>query len=238
MALLPEPMPLVAPKEGKLVAALIGPTGAGKTTTLMKLAAELKLHQKLEVGIINLDQFRIGAKEQITRYAELLGCRCINATTKDELASAMTELMACDAILIDTTGRAFSDRRHLSELGQMLSVASGAVKLLTLPAQVREAEVAQIFKRFDVVGFDRLVITKLDEAVCFGILANAALQSGKPLAHFTVGQQIPDDIEPATRERIVDCLLNISGDYTDHQEVEVKPRSKTMKTVRSLEMAI
>jgi len=210
---LPETKPIDIEAGKQFIGAVIGPTGAGKTTTLVKLASEFVLERKASIAFINLDQFRIGAQEQLKHYADILGCPCVSVSNKQELNKAIEELSDMDVILIDTTGRSFNDRRHLADLGHILSLDVPVVKHLVMPANTQEPETSEIINRYDLVGIDRIIISKLDEAVSFGTLVNTTIKSNLPLAYFTVGQQVPDDLEHASKERIVDCLFNYSGDF-------------------------
>jgi len=58
---------------------------------------------------------------------------------------------------------------------------------------------------------DSVIFTKLDESATYGSLFNHAIRFKKPFSYLTLGQKIPEDLEIASRERLVDLLLNISG---------------------------
>lgn len=238
MAKLPDTAPVKIGSSEALITAIIGPTGAGKTTTLVKLASELALNKKLSIAFINLDQFRVGAKEQLSRYAQILGCPSVSVTSRDELEAAIKSFADKRAILIDTTGRSFNDRKHLSELAALLDTKYPIVKQLVMPAQVQDPEADEILRRYSTVGFDKIIISKLDEAVSFGTLINATYRTKKPLSYFTIGQQVPDDIELATKERVVDCVFNYSGDYSHSDELKKRYVSTLESTLNSREMPI
>src|SRR5665213_879938 len=122
--LLPTAGPIVRTRtNGPHVVALIGPTGVGKTTTLAKLAANLKLREKHRVGLITLDTYRIAAVDQLKRYADIIGAplRVVNGT--DDLREAITAMSDCDFLLIDTAGRSPNDTLKLNELKSLLAAA-------------------------------------------------------------------------------------------------------------------
>jgi hypothetical protein len=86
--------------------ALVGPTGAGKTTTIAKLATSALAFGHQRVGLLGLDGYRVGAVEQLATYAELAGLPLATATSEAELAPALARLADCEVVLIDTPGHA------------------------------------------------------------------------------------------------------------------------------------
>src|SRR5947209_4431668 len=98
--------PIVRTKKvGPHIVALIGPTGVGKTTTLAKLAANLKLKDRHRVGLITLDTYRIAAVDQLKRYADIIGSPLRVVSGAEDLADAVQTMGKCDCVLIDTRGR-------------------------------------------------------------------------------------------------------------------------------------
>ena len=106
------------------VVALIGPTGVGKTTTIAKLAANLKLRDKRRVGMITIDTYRIAAVDQLRKYAEILGSQLRVVGSPDELRNSISSMSDCEFILIDTAGRSPNDALKLHELRSFLASAS------------------------------------------------------------------------------------------------------------------
>ncbi len=92
---------LSAPSEGRIVA-LVGPTGAGKTTTVAKLAARAQMVRGHKVGIITLDDYRVGGEEQLRIFADLIPAPLHVASNRLELARALHTLDDRDLIYIDT----------------------------------------------------------------------------------------------------------------------------------------
>lgn len=112
----------VRPGMRRLVA-LVGPTGAGKTTTLAKIAAHLHLQQGWRVGLITADTFRVGAVEQLAAYARLLGLPLEVTPTPAALERALLRMRTADVVLIDTSGRGHRDLRRMDDLMAFLRVA-------------------------------------------------------------------------------------------------------------------
>src|SRR3954464_6784725 len=122
-------MPVAGPinrvkASGPHVVALIGPTGVGKTTTVAKLAANLKLRENRRVGLITIDTYRIAAVDQLKKYADILGSPLRVVTTPQELREAINGMSDCEFILIDTAGRSPRDTLKINELKTFLDAAT------------------------------------------------------------------------------------------------------------------
>ena len=97
--------------EGQIVAAFVGPTGVGKTTTIAKLAADLSLKQKKRLGLISIDNYRIGAVEQLKTYAAILGVPCFPAFSYADLQAALRRLSARDVSSLIQPGKVITIQR-------------------------------------------------------------------------------------------------------------------------------
>ncbi len=178
------------------VVALVGPTGVGKTTTVAKLAATYKLKQGRTVGVITLDTYRIAAVDQLRTYCSIIGCPLEVARQPAELSACLEKLAGCDVILIDTAGRSQRDDAKLDELAGFLAVARPAETHLVLAATASQRVMLQIAERFERVKPDRVIFTKLDEAVTCGTLFNVVAAIAKRVSYVTTGQEVPHQIEP------------------------------------------
>ncbi len=188
--------------------ALIGPTGVGKTTTVAKLAATYKLRHGKRVGLITCDTYRIAAVDQLRTYANIIGLPLKVVLTPTEMASACDALCDCDVILIDTAGRSPRDSGRIDELRAFISAARPHQTHLVLSTTSGEAALTEAASRFAPVGFDRVILTKLDEAVNFGVLVNVVRKVNSRLSFVTTGQEVPDHIEPGNAERFARFVLN------------------------------
>jgi len=191
--------------------ALIGPTGVGKTTTIAKLAATFKLKQKKNVGLITLDTYRIAAVDQLRTYADIIGIPLHVALSPQELVSATRKCAGCDVILIDTAGRSQRDDKRLDQLHGFFQAANPHEVHLVLSSNSAQPVIMEAVKRFSTIGADRIIFTKLDEAVNFGVLLNVAKQVNKRLSYVTMGQDVPDHIEPGRSARIADLVMGGGG---------------------------
>lgn len=205
---------LEVPEDGRPnTIALIGPTGVGKTTTIAKLAATFKLKQGKKVGLITMDTYRIAAVEQLRTYAGIIGLPLKVVNTAEQLTEAIAEYKDLDAILIDTAGRSQKASDKLGELKQVLAAANPHEVHLVLSSTVSQKVLLQTIDRFAAVDADRIIFTKLDEAVTGGVLLNVARRVGKKVSYITTGQEVPHEIEPGNSDRLASLVMGEeSGD--------------------------
>ena len=187
--------------------ALVGPTGVGKTTTIAKLAATFKLKQKKNVGLITLDTYRIAAVDQLRTYANIIGIPLHVATSPQELSGALGRCAGCDVVLIDTAGRSQRNDPRLDELKALIQVANPHEVHLVLSSTCSQSVLLDVVERFSAIQTDRIIFTKLDEAVSFGVLLNVARKVNKRLSYFTTGQEVPHQIEPSCPQRLAALVL-------------------------------
>ena len=187
--------------------ALVGPTGVGKTTTIAKIAAHEQLVKRRNVGLVTIDEYRVGGVEQLGRYAELIGCPMQVASDARTLEVALRRLADCDLVLIDTAGRSPRDAWALNAMADCLQHAQEPVEVhLCLPVAMRERELRTAIEQCAVLSPSRLTCTKVDEAICCGSIVAAHVQSGLPLGYFTTGQRVPEDISVASAESLAALL--------------------------------
>lgn len=189
------------------VVAFIGTTGVGKTTTLAKIAAHFVLEQNLKGALITADTYRISAVEQLKKYAEILGLPVEVVYSAANLKKAIARHRSKDFILVDTAGRSQYNEYQMDELKQLLAAHPRMEKHLVVSATTKEADAAEIIQRFSVCKPDRIIFTKTDETCAVGMVLNLLAGDGLPLSFLSNGQSVPDDIIPATAERLAELLL-------------------------------
>jgi flagellar biosynthesis protein FlhF len=196
------------PADGRpLTVALIGPTGVGKTTTLAKLAAVAKLRHGRRVGLITTDTYRIAAVEQLRTYADIIGIPLRVVAAPSEMREAIASMADADQILIDTAGRSQHDRPRLAELRAYLDEADPHETHLVLSGVASRSVLERAADNFAPLRPNRLIVTKLDEAVDFGVLLGIIRRVGVSLSYVTTGQEVPDHIEPCRPERLARLIL-------------------------------
>jgi len=193
--------------EGPLTIALIGPTGVGKTTTIAKLAAAYKLRRGQRVGLITTDTFRIAAVEQLRTYASIISVPLRVVMSPAEMASACQAMADCDVVLIDTAGRSPRDGQRVEELSEYLEAARPDETHLVLSATAGLSALRSAAGGFSMVGPDRVLFTKLDEAESVGTVVSMVHALGLPLSFVTTGQEVPDHIEPGRADRLARLVL-------------------------------
>lgn len=192
---------------GPHVVALIGPTGVGKTTTLAKLAANLKLREKRRVGLITLDTYRIAAIDQLKRYADIIGSPLRVVANADELIDAMKTMSDMDFVLIDTAGRSPKDTMKLNELRGLLGAIEPDEVHLVISSTAGQDCVELAVQKFSEVRVDKIIFTKLDEAAHVGMVLNVIRKVNKSLSYVTTGQDVPDDIEVGRGKALAQMIL-------------------------------
>lgn len=197
---------LPTPGRPRLVA-LVGPTGAGKTTTIAKLAALFHRRHKCRVGLINLDTRRIGAAAQISAYAEIIDLPLKTANDGTELQTAVEEFARLDLVLIDTCGKSPHDHAGVHEMRVMLSAAGVDETHVVLGGGSSASTVSAVLTSFGAAGATSLLLTKLDEARCLGPLLTATRAHKTPLSYTTHGQNVPDDIEIADVDKLIARMM-------------------------------
>ncbi len=201
------PFRVVSNSIGPAVYTFVGPTGVGKTTTLAKLAAYLKIKRRIELGIVSLDTYRIGAVEQLRTYAEILEVPFCVAQSKSELRSVLDDFSHCDAVMVDTTGRNYLNRDHVDHLRSLFENARRFSHFLVLSATAKDEDLQQTISHFRDININSLIFTKLDETVRLGGIVNQLVRFNYPVSYLGTGQRVPEDIEPATQKRLLSFLL-------------------------------
>ena len=195
-------------KQGRAtVVALIGATGVGKTTTIAKLAAQFRLKQGCRVGLVTIDTYRIAATEQLQTYAEIIEAPLEVVLTPQEMKPALERLRDCDIVLIDTAGRSQFDREKLSELGEFLSAAEPDETHLVLSATSSQAVLMKAMEEFSSLKINRVIFTKLDEAVGIGTLLAVCRKLDAKLSYVTTGQDVPSDIEESDGRKLAEMIV-------------------------------
>jgi flagellar biosynthesis protein FlhF len=191
------------PIEDGGVFALIGPTGAGKTTTLAKLAARFaQRHRARDVALVTTDIERPGAREQLHALGRKLGITVCEAEGPEGLTDALDQLVDYPLVLVDTAGYAARDKALLGQV-TWLRATRNLRSLLVLPANLQPQDMAEAVRRYRMAQPESVVLTKLDETGRLGGALSVAVKHGLSLAYTTAGQQVPADLEAADASRLV-----------------------------------
>ena len=192
------------------IISLIGPTGVGKTTTAAKIASEQIMGFKRKVALISVDNFKIASVEQLRLYTKSIKIPLSIVSNKSELDRALTNFSSYDVILIDTGGCSQRDIKQMFELKEMFDERGRLHNILVLSSGTKDEDNNEITKKFGSMPLDSIIFTKLDESSTYGSIFNHVIRFKKPISYLTTGQNVPEDLEVASKERLVDLLLHIS----------------------------
>ena len=182
--------------------AIVGPTGAGKTTSIAKLAARFAMqHGTDDLALVTIDTYRIGARAQLETFGEILGAPVYQATDAASLDETLHNLAHKKLVLIDTSGVGAHDMRLATEL-ELIAEANHPIRaLLTLPANLQTGALQDIVDAFDPVNPVACILTKTDESASLGGVLSILMRSELPLAYIANGQRVPDDFHLARSRR-------------------------------------
>jgi len=190
------------------IVALVGATGAGKTTSLLKLAGQYSLLHKKKVSLITADTIRLGAVEQLKAFCRVLGLNLRVVLSPEEMAAAVAEMGGQDLVLVDTPGGSQRDQLHNSQVKAFLQAAQPAETHLVLSAAARPCVIRESIEKCGAfLDADRLLFTKLDEALQLHEVFAAVLGAGMPISYLANGQRIPEDLDIASEARLMELML-------------------------------
>lgn len=212
--------------------AVVGPTGVGKTTTIAKLAARYALNRDAQdIALVTMDTYRIGAREQLKTFGQILGTPVYEASDAPSLSGTLRGLEDKDLVLIDTAGMGQRDLRLARELTCLAEADQDIRVLLAMPANAQTEAMQEIVDAFLTANPSACILTKIDEASSLGGAFSVLIRSGLPLAYVTNGQRVPEDLHFARSRQawLVKAAVElmrrraapVSEDYMAHNFGEV-----------------
>ena len=184
--------------------ALMGPTGAGKTTTTAKLAARFVVrHGAEKLALLTTDGYRIGGHEQLRIYGKILGVAVHNVRDAADLRLALAELRGKQTVLIDTVGMSQRDQAVAEQIAMLDQAGKPIRKLLMLNATSHGDTLNEVVQAYRGQGLSGCIISKTDEAASLGSVLDCAIRN-KLLVHYVAsGQRVPEDLHLGNRQYLV-----------------------------------
>lgn len=184
--------------------ALVGPTGAGKTTTLGKIAAQFVMrHGAQSVALVTLDNYRVAAHDQLRSFARILGVELHIVPHQGDLSALLDKLSHKKLVLVDSAGLVKSDPHFSTQLAMLRKTERKLRKLLVLPLTSHSQGLQENYNSFKLVGLSGCIFTKLDECFNLGAALSVATLGRLPVTLVTDGPHIPDDIHYPNAARLV-----------------------------------
>lgn len=189
-------------KKKPKVISLVGPTGVGKTTCIAKLAVISKILHNLDIGLISIDTYRLGALDQLKILAEVSNIDFLVAYEPSDMPKLMAKFRKKDIVFIDTVGRSQKNTALLKGINDFLSPVNVDEIYLVQSSTTTLKTMVDIADKFNVLNYDGVIFTKIDEAAAYGNILNLVHKFNVPIKYLTNGQVIPDDIIAADSEFI------------------------------------
>ncbi|MGD1090864.1 MAG: hypothetical protein ABSB35_02600 [Bryobacteraceae bacterium] len=198
----------VDPKLGSVVA-LVGPTGAGKTTSLVKLATSLpEAASGTRVRLLTVDTSRPSGYLQLQSLAEPFGIACEPVHSIQRLPELIANRKAGERLMVDTPGYAGDDGKTAETTARLLTQCPGIDVHLVVPGYIRANDLRRCIQRYEMFRPEKILVTKLDETEALGPVFSEAARAELRLSFLTHGPVIPRDIRAASIEDFIAMVLD------------------------------
>ncbi len=202
---------IVTDKKSARVQLFVGPAGSGKTSSLIKLASHYVVRENKKIALVTTDSMKVGATDQMRIYAQILNVPFAVVRNKSEWSRIFSQLSSFDHILIDFAGLSLKTMEEISLIRSLMPPDEYEAKThLVLSSLAKDADLAEIGKRYKVTNFDDVIFTAVDEASQHGNIYSFMKRFSTPLHSFGIGSRVPEDFEMATKERVLDLLFKIT----------------------------
>lgn len=202
----------VDPSTAHRVQLFVGPSGAGKTSALIKIAAHATVHDKKRVAILTADTFKVGATDQMRIYAQILNVPFAIVRKQSDWPYLLEQLKDFDMIMCDFPGMSLKNVDEIQKIRSLMPLNLNDVDIhLVLSALAKNEDLNEFGKRFKVTNYRDVIFNGIDQSTQHGSLYNFSRQFSVPLHSFGIGPRVPEDFEVATRERVLDLLFKLSS---------------------------
>jgi flagellar biosynthesis protein FlhF len=187
--------------------ALVGPTGVGKTTCIAKLAVISKIIHKLNVGLISIDTYRLGAIDQLRIFSEISDIEMAVAYEPEDVPKLLRKMKTKDLVFIDTVGRSQKSKESLEGIKKHLNSVQVDETILVLSSTTSTRTMNDVAEKFKALDYSSVIFSKVDEAVSYGNIMNFSVNHNIPIMFLTNGQVIPDDIVSVNPSFLANLIL-------------------------------
>lgn len=208
------------------VVIIVGPTGVGKTTTLVKLAAQFvmkaqKENRKVELCFITTDTMRVGAFEQLERFGKIFDLDVKKAENASDVQKIFEDVKNhVDAVFIDTSGYSPNDSTHIGSMKATLDVPGMNPDVyLAVTASTKSRDLQNIMRNYEPFGYKSVIITKCDESQQFGNVISVLWEKNKSVSYVTTGQKAAGCIDRANE---INFLIRLEDFKVDRIHIEDK----------------
>ena len=181
----------------------VGPTGVGKTSTILKLAAHLSLMRKKTFRFISIDRYKVGGETQLEKMAGYMNTQ-FHAINKQEDFFMLMNEKKLDFTFIDTAGKGPKETIAIQELAHWISMIGKPIDThLVVSATTKVSDLDYICDTYSILNYNHILVTKLDETKTLGSIISLSYKYRKPFSFITDGQEIPQDFEIADTHRLI-----------------------------------
>lgn len=189
----------------------LGPSGQGKTSTLVKMASHMVINEKKKIAIATTDTARVGSTEQLRIYAQILNVPFAVIRRPQDWQEVYAKLGHVETIFVDFPGLNLKTMQEVDAVRTIFPQSEMGVSVHYVQSVLSNEETAfEIASRYQMLGLSDVIFTGLDESSQHGTIYNFQKQFKLPLHSFGVGRQIPEDLERATKERVVDLIFKLT----------------------------
>jgi flagellar biosynthesis protein FlhF len=186
---------------------LAGPTGAGKTSLMAKLAVRFRQTTNKKIHWVCADTVRVGAIAEAQMYADMLGVDLHIVYTPDELSKIIAQKNDEDLFLIDSTGINPYKESKVVQLAAFITSVPNRWLTVVVPSNIKYQDMLQLYASLDPMRIKSFVFTKMDETQSYGPAYNLIRKSQLPMMYFTTGTQLMTDLHPADSRELIDSLF-------------------------------
>lgn len=182
---------------------IVGATGVGKTTTLIKIATRhARTHGPKSVGFVTLAEDRLGGRDELMAFCRLLEAPLLRVASPRGFATALEQLRERSLVLVDTPGTGARDPRRQERLDMLAACGGGGRLLLALPANGDQAALDELTRTLLPLRPQAALLTKIDEAAGLGGALSVLVRHALPAAYLATGQDVVEDLHSAASRRV------------------------------------